>query len=65
MLKSEKRTALKNTVIRIIGTMFVITVIILRCIGGPFQDFCDAALPWVTIGVAVAVILCYSRKDKE
>lgn len=65
MLKPEKRTALKNTVIRIIGTMFVITVIILRHIGGPFQDFCDAALPWITIGVAVAVVLSVYSSGRE
>ncbi|MBR5513495.1 MAG: hypothetical protein IKV85_05865 [Ruminococcus sp.] len=52
---------IKNAVIRIVGIIFVITAIILRLfdsyIGGAFQEFSDAAFPWITIGIAVAVVL--------
>lgn len=66
MLKSQKnKAALKNTVIRSVGTILLITVIILRHIGDPFQDFCDAALPWLTIGVAVAVILVTAERTRN
>ncbi len=65
MLKSEKnKTTIKNNVTRCIGTIFLITALVLELcssyIGGAFQDFCDAALPWITIGVAVAVVLSVS-----
>ena len=66
MLKPvENKKTTKNTVIRIIGTILLIAVIILHLIRGEFQDFYDAALPWVTIGVAVAVVLSVScgRED--
>lgn len=58
-----------KSIVRNIGTVFITAALILRLssshIGGAFAEFTEAAFPWLTIGVAVAVILCYSRKDKE
>ena len=28
-------------------------------------DFFEAALPWITLGIAVAVVMAYSKDGKE
>ncbi len=59
-----------KSIVRNIGTVFITAALILRLssshIGGAFAEFTEAAFPWLTIGVAVAVVLVYSsgREDK-
>ncbi len=59
-----------KSIVRNIGTVFITAALILRLssshIGGAFAEFTEAAFPWLTIGVAVAVVLLYSsgREDK-
>ena len=60
---------IKNAVIRIIGIIFVLAAIVLRLcdsyIGGTFQEFSEAALPWLAIGISVAVVLSVSCGKEE
>ncbi len=70
MFKSVKnKKAAKNVAITKIGSILCISIIILRLcsghIGGAFEDFCDAAFPWLTIGVAVAVVLSVYSSGRE
>ena len=59
-----------KSIVRNIGTVLITATLILRLssshIGGAFAEFTEAAFPWLTIGVAVAVVLVYSsgREDK-
>ena len=59
-----------KSIVRNIGTVLITAALILRLssshIGGAFAEFTEAAFPWLTIGVAVAVVLVYSsgREDK-
>jgi len=32
---------------------------------GAIKDFFDAALPWVAVSVVLAVVMTYSKNDKE
>ena len=64
MLNQKVRSIVKN-----IGTIFVTAAVILRLssshIGGAFAEFTEAAFPWITMAVAIAVIIVYSRNSEE
>lgn len=64
MLNQKVRSIVKN-----IGTIFVIAAVILRLsssnIGGAFAEFTEAAFPWITMAVAIAVIIVYSGNSEE
>lgn len=64
MLNQKVRSIVKN-----IGTIFVTAAIILRLssshIGGAFAEFTEAAFPWITMAVAIAVIIVYSGNSEE
>lgn len=68
MCKNEKKCInIKNAFIRKIGSILCLAIITLHLcssiIGGALEDFCEAALPWLTMSVAVAIILTFSNKD--
>ncbi len=70
MCKDEKNNRIvMKTAVRGIGIVLCVTAIILRLcgnfIGGAVEGFCDAALPWITIGVAVAVVLSVRSDGRE
>lgn len=58
-----------RSIVRKIGTIFVTAIILLRLsssyIGGAFSGFIEAAFPWLTIAVALAVFAVYSGRDEE
>ena len=64
MFNQKVRSIVKN-----IGTIFVTAAVILRLssshIGGAFAEFTEAAFPWLTIAVALAVFAVYSGRDEE
>lgn len=64
MLNQKGRNIVRN-----IGTVLITAVLILRLssthIGGAFAEFTEAAFPWITMGVAIAVIIVYSRNGEE
>ncbi len=64
MFNQKTRSIIKN-----IGTIFVTAIILLRLsssyIGGAFAEFTEAAFPWLTIAVALAVFAVYSGRDEE
>ncbi|MBQ6943926.1 MAG: hypothetical protein IJN43_06285 [Ruminococcus sp.] len=64
MLNQKVRSIVKN-----IGTIFVTAAVILRLssshIGGAFAEFTEAAFPWITMAVAIAVIIVYSGNSEE
>lgn len=65
----NKGRTVKNAAVRVIGIVLCITAIILRLCsshtGGAFEEFSDAAFPWITIGIAVAVVLSVSCGKEE
>lgn len=70
MCENEKKgRTVKNAAVRGIGIVLCITVIVLRLcgsyIGGAFEEFSDAAFPWLIIGIAVAVVLSFSSVKEE
>ena len=64
MLNQKVRSIVKN-----IGTIFVTAAVILRLssshIGGAFAEFTEAAFPWITMAVAIAVIIVYNGNSEE
>ena len=58
-----------KSIVRNIGTVFITAALILRLssshIGGAFAEFTEAAFPWLTIGVAVAVVLLVYSSGRE
>ncbi|MBR3969546.1 MAG: hypothetical protein IKJ87_00485 [Ruminococcus sp.] len=64
MFNQKTRSIIKN-----IGTIFVTAIILLRLsssyIGSAFAEFTEAAFPWLTIAVALAVFAVYSGRDEE
>ncbi len=64
MFNQKVRSIVKN-----IGTIFVIAAVILRLssshIGGAFAEFTEAAFPWITMAVAIAVIIVHSGNSEE
>lgn len=64
MFNQKVRSIVKN-----IGTIFVIAAILLRLssshIGGAFAEFTEAAFPWITMAVAIAVIIVHSGNSEE
>lgn len=64
MFNQKVRSIVKN-----IGTIFVTAAVILRLssshIGGAFAEFTEAAFPWITMAVAIAVIIVYSGNSEE
>lgn len=64
MLNQKVRSIVKN-----IGTIFVTAAVILRLssshIGGAFAEFTEAAFPWITMAIAIAVIIVYSGNSEE
>lgn len=64
MFNQKVRRIVKN-----IGTIFVTAAVILRLssshIGGAFAEFTEAAFPWITMAVAIAVIIVYSGNSEE
>lgn len=64
MFNQKVRSIVKN-----IGTIFVTAAVILRLssshIGGTFAEFTEAAFPWITMAVAIAVIIVYSGNSEE
>lgn len=64
MLNQKVRSIVKN-----IGTIFVTAAVILRLssshIGGAFAEFTEAAFPWITMAVAIAVIIVNSGNSEE
>ena len=64
MFNQKVRSIVKN-----IGTIFVTAAIILRLssshIGGAFAEFTEAAFPWITMAVAIAVIIVNSGNSEE
>ena len=64
MLNQKVRNIVKN-----IGTIFVTAAVILRLssshIGGAFAEFTEAAFPWITMAVAIAVIIVNSGNSEE
>lgn len=64
MLNQKVRSIVKN-----IGTIFVTAAVILRLssshIGGAFAEFTEAAFAWITMAVAIAVIIVYSGNSEE
>jgi hypothetical protein len=64
MFNQKVRSIVKN-----IGTIFVTAAVILRLssshIGGAFAEFTEAAFPWITMAVAIAVIIVHSGNSEE
>ena len=64
MLNQKVRSIVKN-----IGTILVTAAVILRLssshIGGAFAEFTEAAFPWITMAVAIAVIIVNSGNSEE
>ena len=64
MLNQKVRSIVKN-----IGSIFVTAAVILRLssshIGGAFAEFTEAAFPWITMAVAIAVIIVNSGNSEE
>jgi len=61
ILKSNKRLILTTGIIVMIVT---ITYIVSIFLGGAFQDFCEAAIPWVLMAIGVACSTTYfSQKE--
>ncbi|MBR3901237.1 MAG: hypothetical protein IKJ60_06780 [Ruminococcus sp.] len=64
MFNQKVRSIVKN-----IGTIFVTAAVILRLssshIGGAFAEFTEAAFPWITMAVAIAVIIVNSGNSEE
>ncbi len=64
MFNQKVRSIVKNIV-----TIFVTATVILRLssshIGGAFAEFTEAAFPWITMAVAIAVIIVYSGNSEE
>lgn len=58
-----------KSIVRNIGTVLITAALILRLssshIGGAFAEFTEAAFPWITMAVALAVFAVYSGKDEE
>jgi len=64
MFNQKVRSIVKN-----IGTIFVTAAVILRLssshIGGAFAEFTEAAFPWITMAVAIAVFIVNSGNCEE
>ena len=64
MFNQKVRSIVKN-----IGTIFVTAAVILRLssshIGGAFAEFTETAFPWITMAVAIAVIIVNSGNSEE
>lgn len=64
MFNQKVRNIVKN-----IGTIFVTAAVILRLssshIGGAFAEFTEASFPWITMAVAIAVIIVNSGNSEE
>ncbi len=61
IFKSNKRLILTTSIIVMIVT---ITYLLSVYVGGIFYDFCEAAIPWVLMGIGVACSTTYfSQKE--
>ena len=62
-VKKDKKTADNNR--RLISTIAILAAVVLivyvasMIVGGAFKDFCEAAIPWVLIGIGIAAAMTY------
>ena len=62
-VKKDKKTADNNR--RLISTIAILAAVVLivyvasMIVGGAFRDFCEAAIPWVLIGIGIAAAMTY------
>ncbi len=62
-VKKDKKTADNNR--RLISTIAILAAVVLivyvasMIVGGAFKDFCEAAIPWVLIGIGIAAAMMY------
>ena len=62
-VKKDKKTADNNR--RLISTTAILAAVVLivyvasMIVGGAFKDFCEAAIPWVLIGIGIAAAMTY------
>ncbi len=61
-LKSNKRLILITAIFCIVVMAAYIASII---VGGEFKDFCQAATPWLLMGIGVAAVITYSAQKEE
>lgn len=58
-LRNNKRLLLTiGTLCLLLGCIYCIT----WCVGGDFKDFCEAASPWILIGIGLAAWTTYSAQ---
>ena len=62
-VKKDKKTADNNK--RLISTIAILAAVVLivyvasMIVGGGFRAFCEAAIPWVLIGIGIAAAMTY------
>ena len=62
-VKKDKKAADNNK--RLISTIAILAAVVLivyvasTIVGGGFRDFCEAAIPWVLIGIGIAAAMTY------
>ena len=61
-LKSNKRLILITAIFcTVVMAAYIASIIV----GGEFKDFCQAATPWLLMGIGIAAVITYSDQKEE